>query len=183
MFCRVAGSAACILLLAGCQQASPGLNGPAGVAGPSSVAMKAVDVPFSGAVTGLLHFEASNPQGCVGAIPATGTSDATGTALHMGSVIYHTEQCLTPGPSGTAVDGRKLVLTAANGDEVHGTFVGVARPTGNPGESRVTATFTFDGGTGRFADATGTAEMVGVLNQLTASTFDGRWEWAGTIRY
>ena len=61
MLYRVAAAAACVVLLAGCQQAGPGANSP-GVTAPSSVAMKAVDVPFSGVVTGTLRFDVENPQ-------------------------------------------------------------------------------------------------------------------------
>ena len=177
MLYRVA-AAACVLLLAGCQQAVPGMN-PAGVTAPSSAAMKAVDVPFSGAVTGGLRF-VPNPQNC--AMGATGISDATGTALHMGTITYHTEQCVTQATG--AIDGKVLVLTAADGDQLFGTFAGRSTPSGGIGDQfQVTATFVFKGGTGRFENATGTAEMTAVLTHGATFPYPGRWEWTGAIRY
>jgi hypothetical protein len=177
MLYRVAAAAACVLLLAGCQ-AVPGTNSP-GVAAPSSVAMKAVDVPFSGAVTGGLRFVA-NPQHC--AMGVTGISDATGTALHMGDITYHTEQCVTQATG--AIDGKVLVLTAANGDQLFGTFAGQSTPSGAIGDQfQVKATFVFKGGTGRFENAIGAAEMTAVLTHGASFPYPGRWEWTGTIRY
>jgi hypothetical protein len=177
MLYRVASAAACVLLLAGCQQAGPGTNST-GVTAPSSVAMKAVDVPFSGAVTGGLAF-VRNPQNCPS--PAgTGISNATGNALHMGNITYYTEQCVNPVTG--AIDGRKLILTAANGDELYGTFVGQSEPAGGS-QFEVRATFVFKGGTGRFTNATGTAEMTAVLTREASFPWPGRWEWTGSIRY
>ena len=189
MLYRVAAAAACIVLLAGCQQAGPGTNSP-GVTAPSSVAMKAVDVPFSGEVTGTLRFDVENPQACAPSpltmgLGATGLSNATGTALHMGNVTYHTEQCLIPQQDApTDVVGRLLVLTAANGDEIRGTFSGQTNTDPVLKLPVVQAAFTFSGGTGRFKDASGTAQMTGVLTPTaTVGVYTGRWEWTGTIRY
>jgi hypothetical protein len=136
-------------------------------------------VPFRGAVTGTLEFVVANPQNCASKL--TGVSNATGTALHMGNMTYHTEQCVNP-TSGEVV-GKVLVLTAANGDELHGTFKGQSKPGDVAGQYAVAATFTFTGGTGRFENATGMAEMTGALTQTASFSLSGRWEWTGTIRY
>lgn len=189
MCCRVAVAAACLVVLAGCQQSGPVMN-PAGVTAPSSLAMKAVDVPFSGVVTGTLRFDLANPQGCAatpltGGEGATGLSNATGTASHMGTVTYHTEQCLIPHQGApTEIVGKLLVLTAANGDEIHGTFSGETRMDPVLNVPVVNATFGFSGGTGRFEHASGTAQMAAVLTPTaTVGFYTGRWEWAGSIRY
>jgi hypothetical protein len=72
----------------------------------------------------------------------------------MGAMTYHTEQCLIPHPGApTEVVGKLLVLTAANGDEIHGTFSGQTAPDPVLKLPVVHATFTFSGGTGRFEDA------------------------------
>jgi hypothetical protein len=60
-------------------------------------------------------------------------------------------------------------FTAANGDELYATAAGTAAPVG-PGLIGFSATFTFTGGTGRFANASGTAQGNGVANQVTQTT-------------
>jgi hypothetical protein len=70
--------------------------------------------------------------------------------------------------AGTQVTN-ELVITAANGDELHGVGVGANSP-GGPGRVNFTATMTFTGGTGRFANATGEARVVGVANLVTRSS-------------
>jgi len=136
------------------------------------------DVPFRGEVTGELIMTVGAAI-CSGA--NLGVSNATGQALHMGNMTYHTEQCVNPSNGG--VTGKVLVLTAANGDELHGTFVGRSFPGDVVGQFKVLATFTFTGGTGRFENATGTAAMTGVLTRTAGPSFSGRWEWTGTVRY
>jgi hypothetical protein len=60
-------------------------------------------------------------------------------------------------------------LTAANGDELYATVAGTSAPVG-PGLIGFSATFTFTGGTGRFANASGSAQGDGVANQVTQTT-------------
>jgi hypothetical protein len=60
-------------------------------------------------------------------------------------------------------------FTAANGDELHATVAGTSTPIG-PGLIGFSATFTFTGGTGRFAHASGTAQGEGVGNQMTQTS-------------
>ncbi|HSK19239.1 MAG TPA: hypothetical protein VK912_08865 [Longimicrobiales bacterium] len=54
----------------------------------------------------------------------------------------------------------ETTFVAANGDELRGTGTGTNTPVG-PGLIAFTATLTFDGGTGRFADASGQATITG----------------------
>jgi hypothetical protein len=180
MFHRVVVASACALLLAGCQQADHGTNS-AGVIAPSSVAMKAVDVPFSGVVTGQVAFD-SNPRGCSAGFTAITT--AKGPASHLGLTSWNSEHCLEAGSE--IVDG-VLVLTAANGDEVHATYTGKAGdfPAQVGGLITVTGTIVISGGTGRFENASGTAALSAsvVFEGLTDPSWAGRWEWKGTIRY
>ncbi len=60
-------------------------------------------------------------------------------------------------------------FTAANGDELYATVAGTSAPIG-PGLIGFSATFTFTGGTGRFANASGSAQGEGVANQVTQTT-------------
>jgi|WetSurMetagenome_2_1015567.scaffolds.fasta_scaffold340178_1 hypothetical protein len=184
--------ASLIVLATGCNQSpvapsqTPATVSTAATAGPATSGegtqlsgMKGHDVPFAGAVTGQLQMSV-NPARC--ALPLRfGVSNAVGNALHMGNVTYHTEQCVNP-MNGQVTSG-VLVLTAANGDELRGTFSGQSHSS-VPGESHVEADFVFSGGTGRFEQATGDARMTAVLDvHLGVPPFPGRWEWTGAIRY
>ncbi|MBA3891647.1 MAG: hypothetical protein H0X64_14065 [Gemmatimonadaceae bacterium] len=60
-------------------------------------------------------------------------------------------------------------FTAANGDELYATVAGTSAPIG-PGLIGFSATFTFTGGTGRFTNASGTAQGNGVANQMTQTS-------------
>jgi hypothetical protein len=113
--------AACGLLLAGCQQAGGERTAGVGPTAPSASA-QAVDVPFTGTITGVAAFDIANPMGCV--LGFTAVTDASGTASHIGLTAFHSEHCVLVGPGGGQLVGGVLVLTAANGDELHGTYTG-----------------------------------------------------------
>jgi hypothetical protein len=100
----------------------------------------------------------------------------------MGNIDVRTEQCLNINTG--VIDGKLIVLTAANGDELHGTFTGESASAGDPGTVFTTRfTMVFKGGTGRFENAAGTAEVRGVVTHAESYPWPGRWEWTGTIRY
>jgi hypothetical protein len=96
--------------------------------------------------------------------------DSSGTATHLGK-FTRTEYIFIDGfdVSGT------IVFTAANDDQLWATFVG-----GFTSPTTVEGTYTFVGGTGQFAGATGTADF-GATTETTpdgvthaAITFDGK---------
>ena len=60
-------------------------------------------------------------------------------------------------------------FTAANGDTVYGTIVGQARLTA-PGVLTILETATIEGGTGRFAGATGSFSIARFKNSVTGET-------------
>jgi hypothetical protein len=94
----------------------------------------------------------------------------TGTATHLGA--YTREEHLFLNPDGTFTG--TIVFTAANGDELWVDFAG-----GFVSPTTAVGTYAFTGGTGRFADATGTATF-------DADTPDGvnvAVTFAGAIRY
>jgi len=65
---------------------------------------------------------------------------------------------------------------AANGDRVFADSLGQATPTGTPNLVSIVEILTITGGTGRFADATGTVISTRLLDQVTGDTsgsFDG----------
>jgi len=85
-----------------------------------------------------------------------------GTATHTGKYTIVNSHCLDPA-SGALTNGTFL-KTAANGDQLFGTYMGsasVIQPPAPIGIFRITATLTFTGGTGRFNGATGTTTMSG----------------------
>ena len=85
-----------------------------------------------------------------------------GTATHSGKYDIVNSHCLNPA-TGALMDGRFL-KTAANGDQLFGTYVGsasVIQPPAPVGIFGITSTITFTGGTGRFIGATGTTAMTG----------------------
>jgi hypothetical protein len=100
------------------------------------------------------------------------TLDGTGTATYLGKYTEHATfqvNLLTLSGVGSAT------FTAANGDTLTATGVGQATPT-SPGVVSIVEVYTITGGTGRFADATGTFTLERTLNQgtgVSTGTFSG----------
>jgi hypothetical protein len=110
-------------------------------------------------------------------------SDAIGVVDHLGVTVMHTEQ--RPWADGSATDGQ-VTITAANGDEIHGTYVGVTLPAPEPGHLIGKATFIIDGGTGRFAHASGEIEATAFITMGTIGYYElwpATWVLDGTIDY
>jgi hypothetical protein len=85
-----------------------------------------------------------------------------GTATHIGRYTITNSHCVDP--STGALTGGTFLKTAANGDQLFGTYVGTAiviQPPSPVAIFNVSGTVTFTGGTGRFAGATGTTNMAG----------------------
>src|SRR5919199_1044704 len=67
-------------------------------------------------------------------------------------------------------------FTAANGDTLTATVDGQGTPTTTPGVVSIVEVYTITGGTGRFADATGSFTLESTLEQSTgvsSGTFSG----------
>ena len=76
--------------------------------------------------------------------------------------------------TGTAIG--TFAFTAANGDTVTGTFTGASAPTALPDVFSIEETASITGGTGRFADATGSFvvnRLVNLPTGLTTGSFEG----------
>jgi hypothetical protein len=124
------------------------------------------EVPFRGTFeaveTPQLHFPTVSVEG-------SGTGNAT--QLGKFTVTYQAEVNLL-----TFVGIGSSEFTAANGDQVFADFVGHSTPTGTPNLISIVEVYTITGGTGRFADATGTFTLERLKDQVTGSTtgsFDG----------
>jgi len=122
------------------------------------------DLPFGGSYTSVIEVP-----------PPSAVQTVEGTATHLGRFSGR----LTAEVTGNTATGT-FTFTAANGDQLSGTFVGegVFMP---PNTVTRTERATIENGTGRFAGATGTFTMVTVdtINLATGKatghgSFEGR---------
>ena len=127
-------------------------------------------VPFKGTLQGQ---ETDLVQG--GQILVDG--DVTGTATQVGRFTMTYKVTVTL-PAGTGTGSAEL--TAANGDVIFTTLVGLGVPTGTPGLNQIVEINTITGGTGRFAGAQGSfvVERLVDLTTQPAPTFGS---FQGTI--
>jgi hypothetical protein len=88
----------------------------------------------------------------------------TGTSTHLGKFTTVQSHCAAP-PSLAFTLG-EFTLTAANGDQVFGTYEGEFLPL-EPPLAAIDGALTFTGGTGRFEGATGGGDASGVQNLAT----------------
>jgi hypothetical protein len=88
----------------------------------------------------------------------------TGTSTHLGKFTTVQSHCAAP-PSLDFTLG-EFTLTAANGDQVFGTYEGEFLPL-EPPLAAIDGALTFTGGTGRFEGATGGGDASGVQNLAT----------------
>ena len=118
----------------------------------------------------------------VAAFTGPTTLHITGTCrlAHLGSVIVVAEQIIDPGPSGIGYTN-VATYTAANGDELRTTNIGVATPTAD-GLS-LSGTETAIGGTGRFQDASGTAALEGAVRFTGPTTTIGSYSLRGRLSF
>ena len=161
---------AAALFCGGCSQtASP--TGPSSVpgagAGGTATASRATHlVPFKGSFAGTQSVTPLSPP------LARVNGSGTGTATHLGQVTVqfpHTVNFATRVGVGT------YTFTAANGDTLTADFTGQAQ--GAPPLISIVEHGTVTGGTGRFAEATGTFTVERRFNQATGET-EGSFEGA-----
>jgi hypothetical protein len=126
----------------------------------------AAETPFKGKVNAVETVAVAPPTLSV-------TRDGTGTATYLGKFTEHiTLQVNIPTAHATGV----ATFTAANGDTLTATVDGQATPTTTPGVVSIVEVYTITGGTGRFADATGTFTARSTLDRSTgvsSGTFSG----------
>jgi hypothetical protein len=138
------------------------------LAGPVSAGDQ---VPFKGTLAGTATI---TPLG--GPVVAV-EIDATGTATYLGRFTLeapHTVNQATLTAVGT------YTLTAANGDTITADLAGTARMVEPPNVIAITETATVTGGTGRFADASGTIQVERVFNRATGVTTGSFSGWIST---
>ena len=123
----------------------------------------AASVPFKGWANGEITVFLPGPTG------VSITAVAEGNATHLGK--FTREEHLLLNPETGAFTG-DVTFTAADGSELTGTLTGQLTSTGALGS------YTFTGGTGRFADTTGSADFSVVQSDPVHFTvgFDGNFD-------
>ena len=119
------------------------------VLGPSAALGKAggTDRPVKGTTSGTVTGKLGSPLGI--------TIDLSGVATHLGKYSVHVDAVGVISGGEVLVDGTFTVV-AANGDQLTGTTT-FTSPLSQLAEVHTTTAFlTITGGTGRFADASGT---------------------------
>ena len=106
-----------------------------------------------------------------GVFPQQLRIDLDCTMTYLGRTTGVAFQTVTPtsqtGAVVTAAIENTTTYTAANGDVLNQSFVGTALINVQTGDVRYIGTETFDGGTGRFANATGTSDLEGTASIVT----------------
>jgi hypothetical protein len=133
----------------------------------ASVAVSAVaaETPFKGTVSAVETGQVVFPTRVI-------DREGTGTATYLGRFTEHVTAAInlpTLSATGTAT------FTAANGDILLATVAGQATRT-SPTTLSIVEVYTITGGTGRFADASGSFTLESTLDQTTgvsSGTFSG----------
>ena len=126
----------------------------------------AAETPFQGSFQAVETHAVQFPK-------LTVAGSGTGNATHLGKFImtYDAEVNLL-----NRVGIGSVEFIAANGDRVFADILGQSTPTGTPNLVSIVEILTITGGTGRFADATGSVISTRLLDQVTGNTsgsFDG----------
>ena len=110
-----------------------------------------------------------------GVFPQELRIDSECTFTHLGHTTGVSMQRVTPtGQSGVIVTAQleaATIYTAANGDQLSQSFIGVGTINVQSGDVIFIGTETFAGGTGRFADAAGSANLEGGASIFTNTGF------------
>ena len=171
-FLALAGLAAC-----GASPASPsatpgsGLNGlgaDARSATPSAAAGHTT--PFKGTLEGA--YTLAFPSPLILLVEGTGTGNAT----QLGQFTFNYDETVD---LSTGTGTGTYEFTAANGDRLRADWTGSGFPTDDPTVLRIVENATINGGTGRFANASGTFRIERLFSFITNS---GGGSFEGTIQ-
>jgi hypothetical protein len=147
---------------------SPSIAESAANAGGAGVLSNDQEVPFKGRLEGTATITPGTPPFVSVSIEGTGNATLLGRFTVANLHVVNTTNRTATGT---------YEFTAANGDTLTAGFTGQATPTA-PGVLSIVETATITGGTGRFADATGSFTVERLFNQVTGMT-TGSFE--GTI--
>lgn len=115
----------------------------------------------------------ATPDATCGGLRVVASGSATGTELGAGT--WNDTECAAFTATGIAIDGQ-LILTAANGDQLDVAYHAESAFPDATGAIHPQGTFTIEGGTGRFAGATGGGSLAAdanVADPATTATLDG----------
>lgn len=138
-----------------------------------AVALATADVPLKGSDAGDFSLGAS-----CGTNSFAVEIDGEGKATQVGRYVYEADECFNVV---TLLYSGTFTMTAANGDEINGSYSGLVIPTSDPAVARYLQAGTFDGGTGRFAGATGNLTVDGVATFTSGSGGDYTQTLSGAI--
>ena len=117
-----------------------------------------------------------------------------GNISYFGKIAYVGTDCVLPNGNNFDFSKGAFTITAANGDQIYGTYSGTLKPTGISPLSKMPiytisgGTFTITHGTGKFVHAQGQGQLNGT-EELSATPFDpdtpshGQFQLTGSIRY
>lgn len=138
-----------------------------------ALALASAHVPFKGSDAG--PFSLGAPCGTNSFVVEI---DGGGTATHIGRYIYEAHECFNVV---TLLYSGTFTLTAANGDRIYGAYAGKVTPTSDPAVALYEQAAALQGGTGRFAGATGELAIDGVARFTSAAGGDYTQTLSGTI--
>ena len=118
-------------------------------------------LPLKGSIESVEMYQANGPTVFV-------TASGSGEATQLGryTVSYEVQVDL---PTGTGT-GLSAHFVAANGDSLFAEGSGQATPTEDPAVFSIVETLTITGGTGRFANASGSFTLDRTVNLVTGET-------------
>ena len=124
-----------------------------------SIPVAASERPFALNGNGVASFITDGAGNVIGAnVTASGTATHVGLWTTAGTVHY-----APPDANGKIPSSGEATIVAANGDKLNAVIQGSFDPAANADHG----IFTFTGGTGRFAEASGSANFVVTVNPLT----------------
>lgn len=148
-----------------------------GWAGPEETYRGTYDHLFEAEYTGLL--ETTSGDCDEGWVPMEGT--VTGTEAELGPFEATARHCSNPETGELA--GGALVMVMADGDELHGTYEGRMLRQEEDGSLTMRMVQTYEGGTGRFANAEGEANEPCTARWVSDTQAEVAGSLMGTLSY
>lgn len=117
--------------------------------------------------------------------PLVGEISGSGRATHLGKLTLVSRDCIIPMDQtfttfSFASLPQSLILTAANGDQIFGSYSGTLTFEGTI--AAITGGYQISGGTGRFSQATGAGSIQG-MEDISTTPAKGQLQLNGTILY
>jgi hypothetical protein len=131
----------------------------------------AAEIPFKGAFEAVEAAVVEFPT-----VTVAGLGAGHATQLGKFTMVYDAQVNLL-----TRVGIGSVEFIAANGDRLFADLLGLSSPSGTPNVLSIAEVFTITGGTGRFADATGSLSSTRLKDQITGET-SGSFEGTISIR-